>query len=172
MVADVGPVVADGGPVVEVEVAVAAGPVARPTLPVQQETHLGVTAATTLLSGSGVRSSRTWVAQKPTKSGPTAILSIIDGNNKRVAAPRVVFLAPWRWAPLKQLHRHQLRVLLAAFATAITRDANLREQLYHARSSAHAYEVLHADEAEDLNYFLDDAMQQAGIGQPEPLADR
>ena len=50
--------------------------------------------------------------------------------------------------------------VLAAFATAITRDINLREQLYHARSPAHAYDVLHADEAEDLNYFLEDAMEK------------
>ena len=53
--------------------------------------------------------------------------------------------------------------VLAAFATAITRDMNLREQLYHARSAAHAYDVLHADEAEDLNYFIEDAMSRAGI---------
>ena len=50
--------------------------------------------------------------------------------------------------------------VLAAFATAITRDINLREQLYHARSPAHAYDVIHADEAEDLNYFLEDAMEK------------
>lgn len=53
--------------------------------------------------------------------------------------------------------------VLAAFATAITRDVNLREQLYHARSAAHAYDVLHADEAEDINYFLEDAMAHIGI---------
>lgn len=47
--------------------------------------------------------------------------------------------------------------VLAAFATAITRDVNLREQLYHARSPAHAYHVLHADE--ELNYFLEDAIE-------------
>ena len=51
--------------------------------------------------------------------------------------------------------------VLAAFATAITRDVNLREQLYHARSAAHAYAVLHAEEAEDLNYFLEDAVVRA-----------
>lgn len=51
---------------------------------------------------------------------------------------------------------------IAAFATAITKDINLREQLYHARSAAHAYEVLHAD-LEDLNYFLEDAQERAGI---------
>lgn len=53
--------------------------------------------------------------------------------------------------------------VLAAFATAITRDINLREQLYHARSAAHAYDVLHADAASDLNYFLEDAMTRAGV---------
>jgi mannitol/fructose-specific phosphotransferase system IIA component (Ntr-type) len=53
--------------------------------------------------------------------------------------------------------------ILAAFAYAITHNANLREQLYHARSPAHAYEVLHAEKSEELNYFLDDALQQAGI---------
>lgn len=53
--------------------------------------------------------------------------------------------------------------VLAAFASAITHDLNLREQLYHARSPAHAYNVLHADEAEDLNYFLEDAIERAGV---------
>lgn len=50
--------------------------------------------------------------------------------------------------------------VLAAFARAITRDINLREQLYHARSAAHAYDVLHAEAAEDINYFLEDAMER------------
>ncbi|MEE2827178.1 MAG: cation:proton antiporter [Planctomycetota bacterium] len=53
--------------------------------------------------------------------------------------------------------------ILAAFATAITRDLNLREQLYHARNPARAYEVLHAEDAEDLNYFLEDAFERAGM---------
>ncbi len=53
--------------------------------------------------------------------------------------------------------------ILAAFASAITSDLNLREQLYHARSPAHAYNVLHADEAEDMNYFLEDAIERAGL---------
>ena len=52
--------------------------------------------------------------------------------------------------------------VLAAFASAITRDLNLREQLYHARSAAHAYDVLHAEDAEDINYFLEDALTRAG----------
>lgn len=53
--------------------------------------------------------------------------------------------------------------VLAAFAKIITSDVNHREQLYHARSAAHAYDVLHADEAEDINYFLEDAMARAGV---------
>jgi len=59
--------------------------------------------------------------------------------------------------------RRHLEVL-AAFARAITRDINLREQLYHARSAAYAYDVLHAEAAEDINYFLEDAMTRAGVG--------
>jgi mannitol/fructose-specific phosphotransferase system IIA component (Ntr-type) len=58
--------------------------------------------------------------------------------------------------PLADRRRH-LEVL-AAFATAITRDVNLREQLYHARSAAHAYDVLHAEDAEDINYFIEEAI--------------
>ena len=50
--------------------------------------------------------------------------------------------------------------ILAAFATAITRDVNLREQLYHARSAAHAYDILHATDAEDINYFIEDALER------------
>ncbi len=53
--------------------------------------------------------------------------------------------------------------VISAFATAITKDINLREQLYHARSAAHAYDVLHAEDLEDLNYFLEDAQERAGI---------
>jgi fructose PTS system EIIBC or EIIC component len=69
----------------------------------------------------------------------------------------VVLLA----TPNAQRERHL--EILAAFATAITRKGNLREQLYAARSAAHAYEILHADEREDINYFLDEAIQQVGV---------
>lgn len=58
--------------------------------------------------------------------------------------------------------------VLSAFATAITRNMNLREQLYHARSAAHAYDVLHADEAEDMNYFIEDALTRAGVYEGNP----
>lgn len=74
-------------------------------------------------------------------------LNATDG--KKVHA--VVLLA----TPHSDRHRH-LEVL-AAFATAITGDANLREQLYYARNPARAYEVLHADAALEMNYFLDEA---------------
>ena len=53
--------------------------------------------------------------------------------------------------------------VLSAFATTITRNMNLREQLYHARSAAHAYDVLHADEAVDINYCIEDAMSRVGV---------
>lgn len=62
-----------------------------------------------------------------------------------------------------QTDRKRHLEVLAAFARIITRNVNLREQLYHARSAAHAYDVLHADKAEDINYFLEDAMTRAGI---------
>ncbi len=62
-----------------------------------------------------------------------------------------------------EVERKRHLEIIAAFATAITKDINLREQLYHARSAAHAYEVLHADDLEELNYFLEDAQERAGI---------
>ena len=55
--------------------------------------------------------------------------------------------------PSTQRDRH-LEVL-AAFARAIGQDRNIRHQLYDARSPAHAYLLLHAEDAEDFNYFLD-----------------
>jgi mannitol/fructose-specific phosphotransferase system IIA component (Ntr-type) len=63
-------------------------------------------------------------------------------------------------APESDRQRHLQ--ILAAFASALTKDENLREQLYHARSAAHAYDILHADESEDLNYFLDEAIERVG----------
>jgi len=60
-----------------------------------------------------------------------------------------------------QADRERHLKVLAAFARSITRDVNLREQLYHARSPAHAYDILHAEDAEDINYFLDEAISRA-----------
>lgn len=59
--------------------------------------------------------------------------------------------------------------VLAAFATTVTEDPKLREELYAARSAAHAYMTLHAEESTDLNYFLDEAIQELG---PEPGPSR
>lgn len=66
-----------------------------------------------------------------------------------------------------EMERKRHLQVISAFATAIVRDANLAEQLYHARSAAHAYDVLHADEQTDLNYFLEDAADQAGLRENE-----
>lgn len=60
-----------------------------------------------------------------------------------------------------QADRKRHLEVLAAFARTITRDVSLREQLYHARSAAHAYDILHAEDAEDINYFLDEAISRA-----------
>ena len=67
--------------------------------------------------------------------------------------------------PEKDRNRH-LQVI-SAFASFITRDVNYAEQLYHARSAAHAYDVLHHDDQEDLNYFLEDAAERAGLREEE-----
>lgn len=56
--------------------------------------------------------------------------------------------------PKGQRDRH-LQVL-AAFARAIAGDRNIRQQLYDAQSPAHAYQLLHAEDAEDFNRFLDE----------------
>ena len=57
--------------------------------------------------------------------------------------------------------------VISAFATAIMRDANMAEQLYHSRSAAHAYDVIHANDQADLNYFLEEAADMAGLREEE-----
>jgi Kef-type K+ transport system membrane component KefB len=61
-------------------------------------------------------------------------------------------------SPEGERNRH--REVLTAFARAIAGDRNIREQLYHARSAAHAYQLLHAEETEEFNYFLQDALRE------------
>ena len=56
--------------------------------------------------------------------------------------------------PENERDRH-LQVL-AALAKIVGSDRNIRRQLYHAASAAHAWEVLHAEETEDINVYLDD----------------
>ena len=74
---------------------------------------------------------------------------------------RVVHAVLMLATPEAQRNRHL--EIIAAFATAITKDINIREQLYHARSAAHAYNILHLEDLADLNYFLEDAQERAGI---------
>lgn len=87
----------------------------------------------------------------------------ISSEGLDLGAPdgRVVHAVLMLATPEASRNRHL--EIIAAFATAITKDINLREQLYHAHSAAHAYEVLHAEDLEDLNYFLEDAQERAGI---------
>ncbi len=60
----------------------------------------------------------------------------------------VVIVAPRRDG------RRYLEVL-AALSRTIGTDRDLQAQLYHARSPAHAYEILHAEEFEDLDDLLE-----------------
>jgi PTS system fructose-specific IIC component len=55
-----------------------------------------------------------------------------------------------------QSRRDRHLEVLAAFARAIGGDRNIRHQLYEAESPAHAYQLLHAEESESFNYFLDE----------------
>lgn len=56
--------------------------------------------------------------------------------------------------PKSQRH-HRLEVI-AAFARAIMSDRGIEQQLYHARTPAHAHEILHHEDSEDFNHFLED----------------
>ena len=49
---------------------------------------------------------------------------------------------------------HQLEVV-SALARSIGSDRNIQRQLYHAESPAHAYDIIHAEEFEDFNYFIE-----------------
>jgi len=46
--------------------------------------------------------------------------------------------------------------VLAGLARTVGSDATFQEQLFNARSPAHAYELLHGEESEGFNYFLDE----------------
>lgn len=46
--------------------------------------------------------------------------------------------------------------VLAALARAIGSDPTIQRQLFDCKSPAHAYEILHAEESEDFNYWLED----------------
>ncbi|KAB2969829.1 MAG: PTS sugar transporter subunit IIA [Thermoanaerobaculia bacterium] len=55
--------------------------------------------------------------------------------------------------PPDQRDRH-LQVL-AALARAVGSDPNVQSQLFNADSPAHAYEILHAEQSERFNYWLE-----------------
>ncbi len=46
--------------------------------------------------------------------------------------------------------------VLATLASNVGTDLAFQEQLFNATSPAHAYDILHGEESEDFNYFLDD----------------
>ncbi|MGH1342989.1 MAG: hypothetical protein ACRBN8_15610 [Nannocystales bacterium] len=52
--------------------------------------------------------------------------------------------------------------VLAAFATTVTENSKLREELYAAPSAAHAYMTLHVEESTDLEDFLEPAIAELG----------
>jgi mannitol/fructose-specific phosphotransferase system IIA component (Ntr-type) len=49
--------------------------------------------------------------------------------------------------------------VLAALARTIGTDRALQDQLFESKSPAHAYELLHGEESEDFNYFMDDVLK-------------
>jgi PTS system fructose-specific IIC component len=49
--------------------------------------------------------------------------------------------------------------VLAALARTIGTDRAFQDQLFESKSPAHAYELVHGEESEDFNYFMDDALE-------------
>ena len=50
---------------------------------------------------------------------------------------------------------HRLEVV-AALTRAIMGDRGIEQQLYHAHTPAHAYELLHHEDSVDFNHFLEE----------------
>jgi len=48
--------------------------------------------------------------------------------------------------------------VLAALARTVGSDRAFQDQLFDSQSPAHAYELLHGEESEDFNYFIEDAL--------------
>lgn len=48
--------------------------------------------------------------------------------------------------------------VLAALAQTVGADRAFQDQLFDSQSPAHAYELLHGEESEDFNYFMEDAL--------------
>ena len=49
--------------------------------------------------------------------------------------------------------------VLATLARTIGTDPAFQDQLFNSKSAAHAYELLHGEESEGFNYFLDEALE-------------
>jgi PTS system fructose-specific IIC component len=49
--------------------------------------------------------------------------------------------------------------VLAALARTVGSDRAFQEQLFDSVSPAHAYELLHGEESEDFNYFMDEVLE-------------
>ncbi len=49
--------------------------------------------------------------------------------------------------------------VLAALARTVGTDRAFQDQLFDSQSPAHAYELLHGEESEDFNYFMEDALE-------------
>jgi len=55
----------------------------------------------------------------------------------------------------RERHLH----VLAALARTVGSDRAFQDQLFDSKSPAHAYELLHGEESEDFNYFMEDALE-------------
>ncbi len=91
----------------------------------------------------------------PNEAGMVGVMGISsDGLPFKTPDDRPVQCIVLLATPDGQRDRH-LEVL-ASIARLIGSDSTLRESLYDARSSAHAYEILHCDDAEDINHYLEE----------------
>ena len=75
-------------------------------------------------------------------------IDLATPDNKKVHM--MVLLA----TPPDQRDKH-LQVL-ATLVQVVGREPAMRDALFAAKSPAHAYEILHGEEAETYNYFIDD----------------
>ncbi len=56
-------------------------------------------------------------------------------------------------------HRERHLQVIAALARALRADRGIQLQLYGATSPAHAYELLHTEDTQDFNYFLEEPLR-------------
>ncbi|MEZ6025430.1 MAG: PTS sugar transporter subunit IIA [Planctomycetota bacterium] len=116
------------------------------------EAVLAREAAASTCLGEGLAIPNAMVPELPTLVGAMGISR--DGLPFQTPDGHPVHCMVLLAIPADQMGRH-LEVL-TALARAATSDRGVQQQLYHAKSPAHAYEVLHAEESEDFNSFLED----------------